>query len=373
MVFFPSRRLPVKSTLRYALSLSLACLLLVAGCQENSSDSSPAPKAAAQSAEKSDPLADWSPDFDPSGAEYTYLLSNVDHPAIAGIAVGYRIRDRVWERSGGRLYVDFRPLAQLGGEKDVLGKLKMGAVQGMLCSSVAATNLAPRLGIVSLPFVVDDFEKLETFRNTPGLWTPFSEAALAQGIKVVDFTGYGTYGWATTRPVTSLEEAKRINFRVAQAPVNTDSYKAWGLKFTVMPWPDVHQALQTGVIDGLDHTPIVCSITKKFDVARHFTRLDYAQGLYIHLMNKVWFDKLPNDLQTILLESIAEESARARELTRRQQEREIAAAESRGVTFHRLPEAERNKLKSLSAPVYDRWAEKIGHDYLERVRTVLGK
>ena len=66
------------------------------------------------------------------------------------IAVGYHIRDKVWERSGGRLYVDFRPLAQLGGEKDVIAKVKLGAVQGMLCSSVAAVNVSDKLGIVNL-------------------------------------------------------------------------------------------------------------------------------------------------------------------------------------------------------------------------------
>jgi len=319
-----------------------------------------------------DPLAAWTPRFDPHGAQYTYVLSNVDHPAIEGIAVGYHIRDKVWERSGGRLYVDFRPLAQLGGEKDVISKLKLGAVQGMLCSSVAAVNVADKLGIVNLPFVIDTFEKLEKFRQTPELFNEFRDSALKQGIMVVDFTGYGQYGWATTMPVRTLEEARRINFRVAQAPVNADVYKAWGLKFTVMPWPDVPQALQTGVINGLDHTPIVCSITRKFDVAKDFTRLDYAQGLYIHLMNKAWFDKLPADLQKILLETIEEESARAREATRKQQEEQIAAATAQGVQFLTLAASDRRKLVDLTAPVYEKWGPKVGADYLRRVQATLG-
>ena len=41
-----------------------------------------------------DPLAAWKPNFDPAGAEHTYLLSCVGHPAIEGVAVGFRIRDR---------------------------------------------------------------------------------------------------------------------------------------------------------------------------------------------------------------------------------------------------------------------------------------
>ncbi len=324
-------------------------------------------------AEKEDPLAAWKPKFDPSGAEFTYILSNISHPVIEGVAAGYRIRDKVWEKSGGRIYVDYRPLAQLGGEKDVISKLKLGAVQGMLSSSVAAANVADRLGVVNLPYVVDTFDKLDTFRNDPELWQPFAEAAQQGGIVVADVTGYGPYGWATTVPVTSIADAQGVNFRIAEAPVNTDSYKAWGLKFTVMPWPDVPQALQTGVITGLDHTAIVCNITKKFTIAKSFTELNYAQGLFVHLINKSWLDKLPDDLRTVFLEAIVEESAATRELTRKQHDVQIAAAKEAGVEFIELPPAEIAELKTLAEPVLEKWGEKIGPEYLALVREKLGK
>ena len=86
------------------------------------------PGAVFAAEEKKDPLAAWKPKFDPSGATYTYILSNISHPVIEGVAAGYRIRDKVWAATNGQIYVDFRPLAQLGGEKDVISKLKLGAV-----------------------------------------------------------------------------------------------------------------------------------------------------------------------------------------------------------------------------------------------------
>ena len=98
-------------------------------------------------AKNNDPTANWKPQFDPSGAQYTYLLSCVGHPAIEGVGVGYRIRDKVWEKSDGRLYVDFRPLSLLGGEKDVIRKLQLGAIHGMMSSSVAAANISDTLGV----------------------------------------------------------------------------------------------------------------------------------------------------------------------------------------------------------------------------------
>jgi TRAP-type C4-dicarboxylate transport system substrate-binding protein len=322
---------------------------------------------------KKNPLEAWQPDFDPSGAKYKYLLSNVSHPVIEGVGVGYRIRDKVWEKSGGRLYVDFRPLSQLGGEKDVISKLKLGAINGMMSSSVAAANISDLLGIVNLPYVVDTFDKLDTFRSTPELWEPFANGAQKQGLLVADITGYGPYGWATTTPVKNIADAKGTNFRIAQAPVNTDIYKAWGLKFTVMPWPDVAQALQTGVISGLDHTAIVCNITKKFTIAKSFTELNYAQGLFVHVINKRWLKKLPQDLQDILLAVIKEESAATRTLTRQQHDTQIAKAKEAGVEFTKLSDEDLDELKKLAEPVLQKWGEKIGPDYLDLVRQKLGQ
>jgi len=318
-----------------------------------------------------DPLAKWQPSFDPSGAKYVYLLSCVGHPAIEGVAVGFQIRDRVWQESKGQLYVDFRPLSQLGGEKDVINKLNFGAINGMMSSSVAAANIAPELGIVNLPYVIDTFEKLDRFRDTPELWNPFRDAPIFKGLQVIDFTGYGSYGWATTRPVTTFAEAKGVNFRIAQAPVNIDAYKAWDLKFAVLPWPDVPQALQTGVIDGLDHTPIVCNISKKFTVAKYYTQLDYAQGLYVHIINKKWLAQLPEELQQLLLKIVKEESAVARKRTKEQQQQQIAAAKANGVSFFELEPADKAKMIEASEKIYDIWGPKIGQEYLDKVRKSL--
>jgi TRAP-type C4-dicarboxylate transport system substrate-binding protein len=346
--------IPMKKTL-------LALLLLMIGLP-----------GSAIAADQKNPLEAWQPKFDPSGAQFTYILSNVSHPAIEGVGAGYRIRDKVWEKSGGRIYVDYRPLAQLGGEKDVISKLKIGAVQGMLSSSVAAANVADVLGIVNLPYIVDTFDKLDTFRHTPELWEPFAKSAMQQGLIVADVTGYGPYGWATTSPVRTIGDAKGINFRIAEAPVNTDIYKSWGLKFTVMPWPDVPQALQTGVITGLDHTPIVCNITKKLTIAKNFTELNYAQGLFVHLINKRWLDKLPKDLQDILLEVITEESENTRALTRLQHDAQVAKAKEDGVEFISLSADDIQQLKTMAEPVVNQWGKKIGPDYLAAVRAKLG-
>ena len=72
---------------------------------------------------KASSLDSWKPDFDPSGAKYRCIVSNVSHPVIKGVYAGFAIRDELWKRTGGQIYLDFKPFSMLGGEVEVLSSL----------------------------------------------------------------------------------------------------------------------------------------------------------------------------------------------------------------------------------------------------------
>ncbi|MBI5442683.1 MAG: TRAP transporter substrate-binding protein [Deltaproteobacteria bacterium] len=318
------------------------------------------------------PMEAWKPKFDPKTAKYVMKVSAVSTPAIEAFAVGYKIRDALWEKTNGQLYYDYYPLSQLGGEVEVLNQLTIGAVQGMLCSSVVAPKIGPRMGIINLPFLVNSFDKLDKFVKDKPLFDHMLAGALDKGVMGVDVTTYGNYGWASDKPIRKIADAKPLKFRIAEADVNQSIYKAWGFNIVPMPWPDVHIALKQGVIDALDHTAIVCNLTKKFEVAKYFTQIDYAQGLLIHMYNKKFVDSLPKDIQKTLLDVTREECAKAREAGRKQEDAEIAKAKAAGIEFIKLPESEIATLRKQSQAVFREWDDKIGVDYLKKVEALLG-
>ena len=331
------------------ISIAVVCVIAVAVCI--------APAMAQPS------LDAWKPDFDPSGAKYKLIVSNVSHPVIKGVYAGFAIRDELWKRTNGQIYLDYKPFSMLGGEVEVLNQLQMGAIQGMSVSSVASTNLGPRFGLINLPFLVNSFDKLDTFVNSGELFEHFMRAMEHQGIIGLDITGYGNYGWATTTPVRSIADAKKVKFRIAEAAVNQLLYTQWGFNPVVMPWPDVPVALKQGVIDGLDHTPTVCNITKKFEVAQYFTQINYAQGLFIWIFNKAWFQSLPEDLQKTFVEVVHEVCAQIREESKQQELDQIAAAEEAGIEFITLPEEEMKILQEQGNAVHEKYAEEINRLY----------
>ena len=67
-------------------------------------------------------LEKWKPAFDPSGAKYKLIVSNVSHPVLKGVYTGFAIRDELWKRSKGQMYLDYKPFSMLGGEVEVLNQ-----------------------------------------------------------------------------------------------------------------------------------------------------------------------------------------------------------------------------------------------------------
>ena len=305
----------------------------------------------------------WKPKFDPSGAKYKFIVSNVSHPVIKGVYAGFAIRDELWKRTNGQMYLDYKPFSMLGGEVEVLNQLQMGAIQGMGVSSVAATNLGPRFGLINLPFLVNSFAKLDKFVNSGKLFEHFMQAMDYQGIIGLDITGYGNYGWASTKPVRTLADARKLKFRTAEAAVNQLVYKEWGISAVVMPWPDVPVALKQGVIDGLDHTPMVCNITKKFEVCKYYTYVDYAQGLFIWIFNKKWFNSLPANLQKTFKEVVHDVCAKIRKETVIQEAVQIMKASKNGILFYTLPKKDMQELQRLGQVAHDKYAKEINENH----------
>jgi TRAP-type C4-dicarboxylate transport system substrate-binding protein len=318
-------------------------------------------------------LDKWKPAFDYSKAKYHIKVSNVSHPAIKGVYAGFAIRDALWKATNGQIYFEYIPFSMLGGEVEVLNQLQMGAIQGMAVSSVASTNLGPRMGLVNLPFLVNTYEKLEKLVDNKELFQHFLAAMEHVGIMGMDITGYGQYGWATTTPVKNIADAKKVKFRIAEAAVNKMLYQAWGFNPVVMPWPDVPTALKQGVITGLDHTLLVCYLTKKFEVAKNFTPVNYAQGLFIWIFNQAWFESLPADLQKTFKQVVHEQCAIYRGQTKEQEQAsKKGAMEKEGVKFWNLSEGDLATLKKQGDKVHQEFAKEIGPEYLKKVQEYLG-
>ena len=337
---------------------------------------------ASSAAAKAPSLDKWKPSFNPSGAKYRCIISNVSHPILKGVYTGFAMRDEMWRRTNEQIYIDFKPMSILGGEESVLTQLESGVIQGMGISSIGATNLGPRFGLLNLPYLVNTSTRLEKFAQSGDLFDHFMMAMDQHGIIGLDITGFGAYGWATTTPVRSLSDAKRLKIRTAHAALNRSIYKEWGIPSIDIPWPDVSVALKKGVIDGLDHTPTVCNITRKFDVAKYYTHLDYSQGLFIWIFNKAWINRLPRNLRETFRDVVRDVCADMRRQAIQQDLDQINTAKKKGIEFIQFSDSDLAQLKRRADKVHNKYRHEINklypgdrhrpRDFLQEVKDYMG-
>jgi TRAP-type C4-dicarboxylate transport system substrate-binding protein len=104
---------------------------------------------------------------------------------------------------------------------------------------------------------------------------------------------------------------------------------------------------------------MVCNITKKFEVAKYYTYVNYAQGLFIWIFNKAWFNKLPADLQKTFKEVVRDVCADIRVQTRQQEADQIAKAKAAGIEFFSLSDEEMKWLREKGDAAHKKYAEEI--------------
>jgi TRAP-type C4-dicarboxylate transport system substrate-binding protein len=127
---------------------------------------------------------------------------------------------------------------------------------------------------------------------------------------------------------------------------------------------------------------MVCNITGKFEDAKYFTQLNYAQGLFIWIFNKAWFESLPADLQQTFKEVVSEVCAQIREETKQQELDEIEKAKAKGIEFFQLSEEDMATLRKQGDAVHQKYAEEINalydgdtyrpENYLKEVQEFMG-
>ncbi|HYW57356.1 MAG TPA: TRAP transporter substrate-binding protein [Polaromonas sp.] len=118
-----------------------------------------------------------------------------------------------------------------------------------------------------------------------------------QGVKVLSFFTHGPgIVFNTKRPVTSVEEAAGLKWRVGGGMVNEIS-KSLGMNVTLKPAPDSYELLSGGVMDG---TLFPAESTESFRIdklIKHATM--FPGGLYntsfVFMMNQAKYDKLSAD------------------------------------------------------------------------------
>lgn len=202
------------------------------------------------------------------------------------------------DRSGGGLKIRIYPGGALG--KGPVAQYKR-AVDGVADIAFGlpgfTSELFPRTGVVELPGIAATAEDA-----THKLWNAMGELApeFRQVKLLALWTDERQVLMSRKKPIRSVADMKDLNFRVPSR-TQGEAIKALGAVPVFMPIDQVHNALNTGVIDGALTGPSAIVSFKLNEVAKFYTTgWPLGRSPFFLVMNNRAFDRLSDDHKAIV-------------------------------------------------------------------------
>ena len=189
--------------------------------------------------------------------------------------------------------------SQLGGDKQLLQKLKLGTVDFALPSTVMSSE-NDLFGLFELPYLVKDRAHMGRIEKEI-FWPKMAPAVEAKGLKILAVWENG-YRHITNnkRPINGPQDLKGIKLRTPKGEWRVKMFQAYGANPSPMSLSEVFVALQTGVMDGQEN-PLIQIYSQKFQEVQKYLSLTghvYTPA-YITTGKKRW-ESLPADVRKIL-------------------------------------------------------------------------
>ncbi|MGB8455738.1 MAG: C4-dicarboxylate TRAP transporter substrate-binding protein [Anaerocolumna sp.] len=209
-------------------------------------------------------------------------------------------KKNVEEKTDGNVTVELYSGSQLGADEDVLEQAKVGAGVGIITDPGRMSNYIKDFGILSGPYLADDYEGALALMDT-SVYKDLAGEFKNDGFKILSFNYYqGSRNLFTKTPVSKPEDLKGMRIRSSGSDVVTKSLEAMGANTTVLAWSEAYQALQQKVIEGVEVHNSAAVGSSIYEVTDYVTLTGHFQLLTGLVISNDWFEKLPAEYQAIL-------------------------------------------------------------------------
>lgn len=245
--------------------------------------------------------------------------------------------------------------SQLGGDKELVQKLKLGTVDMALPSTVM-TSESDLFGVFEMPYLVKDRKHMGRIEKEV-FWPIIAPTVEKKGLKVIAVWENG-YRHITNskRPINTPDDLKGIKLRVPEGKWRVKMFQAYGANPSPMKFSEVFTALQTGVMDGQEN-PFTQITSAKFQEVQKFISLTghvYTPG-YVTVGSKKW-GTLPADVRKVLEDTARETQAWVYETAEKGDKELLDKILAAGVKSN-VPN--KDAFVAASRPVYDEFAKEV--------------
>ena len=240
--------------------------------------------------------------------ELVLKFGHVGKPGSLFEASANEFAKRANAKLKGKARVEVFGSSQLGKDKELLKKLKLGTITFALPSSVLASQV-DEFGLFDMPYLVKDrahMAKIEQEIVRPTL-LPLAEK---KGLKILALWENGFRHITNNKhPINVPGDLAGIKLRTPKSTWRVKMFKAYGANPTPLSFSEVFVALQTGTFDGQENPFAQIASAKFQEVQKYLSLTGHVYTPAYITADTKHFAKLPADVQKGLTEAAEETQA----------------------------------------------------------------
>jgi C4-dicarboxylate-binding protein DctP len=306
------------------------------------------------------------------GENYTISFSHVVTPNTPKGMGAERFKELVEQNSDGRMTVEVYPNSELYGDEDELQALTGNSVQMIAPASSKLSEIARQLLVLDLPFLFEDVNEVQEFTSRDsrsGQAIYENQDLSSNNMQVMGLWGNGFYQFTSNTAIRTPADMQGQRIRITPSDVIRSYIETWGAETTPMAFAEVFTGLQQGVVDGQYNPYSNIESQQFYTVQNYLTVSNHGYLIYPLVINREFFESLPDDLQQVVTEAADEASTYVGEIAEEDnQDARRIIEESGEIEFIELSAEERQAFKDEVVPsVWNEFSEDIGQDVIDEL------
>ena len=303
-------------------------------------------------------------------AQTEIKLGHVGEPGSIFQKSADEFAKRANARLAGKAKVVVYGSSQLGGDKEMLQKLKLGTID-MAVPSTVMTSEVDLLGIFEMPYIVKDRAHMARIEKDV-FWPGIAPAIEKKGLKVLAVWENGVRHITNNkRPIKGPEDLKGIKLRVPEGKWRVKMFQDYGANPSPMKFSELFTALQTGVMDGQENPFTQIYSAKLHEVQKYLSLSGHVYTPAYLTVGTRRYGGLPEDVRKVLEETARETQAYVYEMAAKDESDLLAKLRQSGIQVN---EVDKNAFIVASKAIYDEFGkEVVGAKALIDQAVALGK
>ena len=270
------------------------------------------------------------------------------------------IKKRVKKKSKGKLKIKTYLGGSLGGELEILQKIRRGNIQGGGLTSAALASVIPELDVLELPYLFESSEEADYILDNH-LFEIYNELFKKKDLILVT---WAENGWRNlghkSKGIKKPSDLKGEKMRSQESKVHLAFWEAMGAAPQAISVPETLPALQTGVVQGFDNTPLFTLAAEWHTAIKHFTLSGHIYQPAAIVYSARFWKKTKEADRVILLDRGRDLAPESRLSVRALGDELVSVLKDSGITVYELSKSEKQAFKDILLPLHTKLVSNIG-------------